>query len=421
MDPQACAAFGRIRLFLSDLQLVLGGLPNSPFYGYGPMPALRGKPTRRSRAWMTKRRAAPRQQGQTAMSFTSTSCAAPKPRPTQIQMTQDSALQACPGSHLIPSPRYNLKLDDKQNDIVSSEQSHNEAKSEVEVDVGPHNQTLFGFPPMLVPTQFPVIEAAKSFSKQADIQHGAGQTQQSNYHNPNSEDTTTGPTAAMSGPCSLDPSLPFQSDGLEPDDRQNAAISDEQSQSKAKTDIGPHLFLSNSEPNQAETRSDLVIDPSLAAHEPSQPQPISFPFPVPIAPTDFLFFPVPPFYFHYPYPPPPFQYQQPLPPDPHSPDVQPTHPHPQSPEVLDNNSEPDHQTSFSDYNGNNFEHDYPEHHHEDNNSDHFEQHNSNSTDHFDDPNNQFDDQQYDCRDDDGGGDTFEYEDEDYNNYDYYDD
>jgi len=61
MDPQSYAAFGRIRLFLSDLQLVLGGLANVPLYGYGPVPTSRGKPTRRSRAWMEKRRSAPMQ------------------------------------------------------------------------------------------------------------------------------------------------------------------------------------------------------------------------------------------------------------------------------------------------------------------------------------------------------------------------
>ena len=193
----------------------------------------------------------------------------------------------------------------------------------------------------------------------------------------------------------------FQSDGLEPDDRQNGAISDEQSQSKAKTDIGPHPFLSNSEPNQAETRSDLVIDPSLAAHEPSQPQPISFPFPMPVAPTNFPFFPVPPFYFHYPYPPPPFQYQQP------------PCPHPQPPDVVDNNSEPEQQNSFSDDNDNNFHQHCPEDQHED--------HYLNQTQHDD---LTFDDcdrseyQQSDYGEYDGSGDGYEYDEngyyEDYN-------
>ena len=70
MDPQACAAFGPIRLFLSDLQLVLGGLATPSFYAYGPMPTSHGKPTRQLRAWMQKQRTAPIHQAQKDLSCT---------------------------------------------------------------------------------------------------------------------------------------------------------------------------------------------------------------------------------------------------------------------------------------------------------------------------------------------------------------
>jgi hypothetical protein len=75
MDPYARAAFGRIRVFLDDLNFVLGCLPavqpirpldgqNRPFDQSGPQPPFcpnfsnmtvgRGHPTRRSKSWRKK-------------------------------------------------------------------------------------------------------------------------------------------------------------------------------------------------------------------------------------------------------------------------------------------------------------------------------------------------------------------------------
>ncbi|KNZ53909.1 hypothetical protein VP01_30g2 [Puccinia sorghi] len=46
-------------------------------------------------------------------------------------------------------------------------------------------------------------------------------------------------------------------------------------------------------------------------------------------------------------------------------DMQHTHPHPKPPDAVDNNSEPNHQSSFSEYNDNNFQHDNHEYYHKD--------------------------------------------------------
>jgi len=249
MDPQSYAAFGRIRLFLSDLQLVLGGLANSPFYGYGQVPTSRGKPTQRSRAWMEKRRTAPMQPAQTTRAIherfsgqtpppdkasksqqqlptqvTSARPAAamsrsrslhwsrqlrypvpPKPRPTRIRVTNPRAYMTCPSSlhqpvirkirykqHVPRNPAQSQTqdpsdVDEDQDQEACSARYHSEAESDVQVDVGPHNQTLFGFPPLLVPTHLTVNgesdRLSDSFSDQADSHIEVDPSQQSDYHN----------------------------------------------------------------------------------------------------------------------------------------------------------------------------------------------------------------------------------------------